>query len=130
MHRKPRSDPAPGQEACLHRRGGACSRCVQCCVGEDLTTKGFHRDLCQEVLRENERAQGQVPRAEVCAKCLVEVPCKSSHPLSSQGGPGRYATAHGACYLGGIIRVWPTRRVLKLNPGLARVMSGQPHLSP
>jgi epoxyqueuosine reductase QueG len=73
-------DARPQTEACLHKRGGSCQRCVQRCVGELLGADSFDRRRCQELLHENEREHRALGKADVCGKCLVKVPCSHGIP--------------------------------------------------
>jgi epoxyqueuosine reductase QueG len=79
-------DQRPEHEACLHKRGGTCLRCVKRCVAEALLAESFDRRSCQDVLRENEATHAQIGKADVCGKCVVKVPC--AHAIPRLKAPG------------------------------------------
>ncbi len=69
------------RELCLYRAAGSCGRCVERCVNEALYFEGLDRHRCYEMLLENgERLSDLESLADVCGKCLVDVPCSRRIP--------------------------------------------------
>jgi epoxyqueuosine reductase QueG len=83
-------DPRRGAEACLHRSGASCLRCVRRCVNDALREDGFDRFRCYEMCLRNGEAHRCLGTADVCGKCLVGVPCSFTDPVA-----GRPASAGG-----------------------------------
>ena len=74
------------RELCLHKINGSCGRCVKKCVNNALAVDGLDRHRCYQMLLENgERLRNLGDLADVCGKCLVEVPCSTGIPLVEEG---------------------------------------------
>lgn len=70
-----------GQENCLyHHHQGLCKKCVERCVNGALTETGFDRHLCYDQCLYNAAVFGEVGLADVCGKCLVNLPCSFINP--------------------------------------------------
>ena len=64
-------------QRCLFKRDGSCGLCIRRCAAGALTEKGFDRFRClQQCLTNMER----YPGADVCGKCIVELPCSYGIP--------------------------------------------------
>lgn len=74
-------DPWPTQEACLFHYNASCTQCVTRCVNEALSEDKFNRHKCYQMCRVNEEKYRSLGRANVCGKCLVDVPCSSTDPV-------------------------------------------------
>ena len=68
-------DVRGGGEACLHKSGASCLRCVRRCVNDALHADGFDRFRCYEQCLANGEEHRSLGTADVCGKCLVGVPC-------------------------------------------------------
>ncbi len=66
------ADVIPTEERCLYKKSGSCGLCFKRCMTGALTADGFDRFKCLEQCLENER---KYPGADVCGKCVVELPC-------------------------------------------------------
>lgn len=64
-------------ERCLYKRNGTCGVCVRRCVADALTPQGFDRWKCHEMCASNAKAGKE---ADVCGKCVVNLPCSFSAP--------------------------------------------------
>jgi epoxyqueuosine reductase QueG len=73
-------DPRPAAEACLHKRGFPCRRCVTRCVNEALFVDRFDRFRCYSKCLENGRLFEHLGKADVCGKCVVGLPCSFTVP--------------------------------------------------
>ncbi len=76
-------EPTPryGRELCLYRADGSCGQCVKRCVNDALHFEGLDRQRCYKMLLENgERLSDLESLADVCGKCLVDVPCSTGIP--------------------------------------------------
>ena len=65
------------EERCLWKRDGSCAACVSRCEAKALTENGFDRFRCLEQCLIN---MERYPGADVCGKCIVELPCSYSVP--------------------------------------------------
>ena len=70
-------DPVVTAERCLYKRNGTCGQCVNRCPVEALTVGGFDRFRCLDQCLINDRL---FPGADVCGKCVVDVPCSFAIP--------------------------------------------------
>lgn len=74
-------DAPVSEERCLWKKDGSCGACVSRCEVNALTTTGFDRFGCLErCLRNMER----YPGADVCGKCIVELPCSYGIPKNEE----------------------------------------------
>ena len=69
-----------GEENCLFRQRGLCRKCLERCVRSALTAEGFDRHRCYAMCLENAERFSQLGLADVCGKCLVNVPCSRQSP--------------------------------------------------
>lgn len=68
-------------ENCLNKAGYNCIRCIDRCVNGALKIDGFDRYKCFDMLTENGKIHKDVGNAEVCGKCLVDLPCSFKNPV-------------------------------------------------
>lgn len=59
------------EERCLYKKSGICAKCVSRCETGALTKDGFDRFKCLEMCLQNQDIFG----ADVCGKCIVDLPC-------------------------------------------------------
>jgi epoxyqueuosine reductase QueG len=78
-------DTPRGAEACLHRSGAPCLRCVRRCVNDALHEDGFDRFRCYAMCLANGEVHRGLGTADVCGKCLVGVPCSFTDPVAAAG---------------------------------------------
>lgn len=78
-------DVRDGAEACLHRSGASCLRCVRRCVNDALHEDGFDRFRCYAMCLANGEVHSSLGTADVCGKCLVGVPCSFIDPVAAAG---------------------------------------------
>lgn len=76
------ADPVVQEERCLFKKNGTCKLCVQHCFTGALTESGFDRFKCLAQCMKNDAIY---PGADVCGKCVVELPC--SHRETKTTGP-------------------------------------------
>ena len=65
-------DPIPTEERCLYKARGICGLCAERCVVGALRRDGFDRMKCLAQCMVND---AKYPGADVCGKCMVELPC-------------------------------------------------------
>lgn len=71
------ADSIPTEERCLYKKNGTCGLCFKRCAAGALTPDGFDRFKCLAQCLENDKLH---PGADVCGKCVVELPC--SYPAA------------------------------------------------
>jgi epoxyqueuosine reductase QueG len=82
-------------EACLHKAGRRCLKCVTRCPAAALTAEGLDRPRCWERLKHNlarsEALAGLPETTHVCGKCVVMLPCSIRNPVarSTSAATGR-----------------------------------------
>ncbi len=67
-------------EYCLHKRNIKCKQCVKKCTFGALSEKTFDRRSCYNVCLENESLYSNLGSADVCGKCVCNVPCSFKVP--------------------------------------------------
>ena len=72
----PRSD----RENCLYKHQGLCKKCVERCVNGALTELSYDRHLCYAMCLSNAELFNKMGLADVCGKCLVNLPCSFINP--------------------------------------------------
>jgi epoxyqueuosine reductase QueG len=77
-------DARSGAEACLHRSGTPCLRCMRRCVNDALHWDGFDRFRCYQMCLRNGEVYRGLGTADVCGKCLVGVPCSFTDPVAGR----------------------------------------------
>lgn len=77
------------QETCLYRHNRSCGWCVKRCVGEALFEDRFDRGKCYDICRANEEMHKQIGAADVCGKCVVDVPCAFANPVKKLAARAR-----------------------------------------
>lgn len=65
-----------------HRPPTLCKRCVYRCVGAALSKEMFDRHKCYAMCLRNAKEHRSMGLADVCGKCLVDVPCSFADPVS------------------------------------------------
>lgn len=70
-------DPVIKEVRCLYKRDGLCGQCVNQCPNGALTINGFNRFRCLQQCLINEK---RFPGADVCGKCVVNLPCSFTIP--------------------------------------------------
>lgn len=82
-----------GEEACLHRAGQRCLKCVSRCPVGALSSNGLDRGRCWNRLKENKQnassLSGLPDTTHVCGKCVVMLPCSFHDPVSKLSGSRR-----------------------------------------
>lgn len=68
------------KENCLYKHNGGCKKCITSCVNEALTVTAFKRHKCYTKCLENAQIYHEVGLADVCGKCLVNMPCSCTNP--------------------------------------------------
>ena len=78
-------------EACLHRAGFKCLKCVKRCPVGALTEDGLDRKACWERLKFNIASGGPLeglpPTTHVCGKCVSVLPCSFHDPVANSWAP-------------------------------------------
>lgn len=69
------------KEKCLYKNSGICKKCVQRCVNDALKIDSFDRHKCYEMCLYNAEVHRDIGLADVCGKCLVNVPCSFRDPV-------------------------------------------------
>lgn len=72
------------RERCLYKAKGICKKCVERCVNNALKVDGFDRHKCYEMCLYNAEVHKEIGLADVCGKCLVNVPCSFVSPIKYQ----------------------------------------------
>jgi epoxyqueuosine reductase QueG len=75
--------PRPQHEHCLYLHDGSCAKCAQRCPIQCLTKQDYDRRACHLRLRENERIFEYIGLADVCGKCVANLPCSYRIPAPS-----------------------------------------------
>lgn len=68
------------EEYCLYKKYSICRKCVKKCVNEALGEDSFDRFKCYEMCLYNAKLLEDIGLADVCGKCLVDVPCSHMNP--------------------------------------------------
>ncbi len=69
------------RELCLYKNDGSCGECAKKCFNEALTENNLDKHKCYEMCLANaDRLNSLESIADVCGKCLVEVPCSTAIP--------------------------------------------------
>ena len=75
--------PRYTKELCLYKANGNCGRCTKRCVNKALTIDTLDKHKCYEMcLINSERLSDFESIADVCGKCLVNVPCSIKAPVN------------------------------------------------
>jgi len=65
----------PAKERCLSKINGTCGVCQQKCPVSAYDFEEFNRKSCYEVCLKNAKHHQSLGLADVCGKCLVDIPC-------------------------------------------------------
>ena len=68
-------------ESCLYKHNGTCKKCVQKCINQALSIETYDRHKCYEALLKNVAYHAQAGYADVCGKCISNVPCSFVKPV-------------------------------------------------
>ena len=71
-------------EFCLFYAKGVCQLCVKRCVTGALTTEGFDRHACYQLLLDNVERYKASGYADVCGKCISMAPCSFLNPVKKE----------------------------------------------
>lgn len=75
-----------GEQACLHKAGKRCLKCLERCPVGALSLDGIDRSRCWERLKSNREKTpslaGLPENTHVCGKCVVMLPCSLHNPVS------------------------------------------------
>jgi epoxyqueuosine reductase QueG len=69
-------------ENCLYKHRNICKKCVERCVNDALKVDGFNRHKCYEMCLHNDELHSDLGLSDVCGKCLVDVPCSVTNPVT------------------------------------------------
>ncbi|MFZ5969502.1 MAG: epoxyqueuosine reductase [Bacillota bacterium] len=71
------------KESCLYKVKGICKKCAEQCVMDALKITEFDRHKCYEMCLDNAERYKDMGLADVCGKCLVNLPCSFVNPVKS-----------------------------------------------
>lgn len=69
------------KENCLYKNNGSCKKCIDRCVNDALKLSDFNRHLRYEMCLTNGETYKELGLADVCGKCLVDLPCSFRDPV-------------------------------------------------
>jgi epoxyqueuosine reductase QueG len=67
-------------ELCLHKIKKSCGMCVKNCTFGALGFSSFDNHKCYKVCLENSKVYSKLGLADVCGKCIANVPCSFTNP--------------------------------------------------
>lgn len=71
----------PDYEYCLFKYNDSCGACIKKCEKEALKINEFNRKKCYDVCLSNGKIFEKFGVADVCGKCLSNIPCSFKNPL-------------------------------------------------
>lgn len=71
----------PNHEFCLYYTNKNCQKCVEKCVNQSLRLDSFDRHKCYEKCLENSKIYDYLGLADVCGKCIANIPCSFAKPV-------------------------------------------------
>jgi epoxyqueuosine reductase QueG len=75
------------EEACLHKAGKECGKCMEACPVHALKEDAFDRRRCWDRLKDNRNSLSyfsDLPKTtHVCAKCATIMPCSFKNPVAA-----------------------------------------------
>ena len=74
--------PRQERENCLFKYNSRCKKCVERCATGALTNTTFDRFICYDMCLKNAEIFSELGLADVCGKCLVNLPCSFKNPTS------------------------------------------------
>lgn len=74
--------PRVDRQYCLYKIDGSCGICAKRCVNDALHKESFDRQKCYAMCLENAARFYDLGLADVCGKCLVDVPCSYVNPAA------------------------------------------------
>ncbi|MFZ5946310.1 MAG: epoxyqueuosine reductase [Bacillota bacterium] len=72
------------KEYCLYKYNNTCKRCVEKCITGALQELSFDRHKCYDYLLEVADQYVQIGLADVCGKCVHNVPCSFIRPVKDK----------------------------------------------
>lgn len=76
----------PTREYCLYKVDGSCGKCAEKCVNGALNFKNLDKHKCYKMCLTNADQLSELESiADVCGKCLVDVPCSTKIPTKDTG---------------------------------------------
>ena len=72
--------PRPERENCLYKYNGHCRKCLERCTTGALEETSFNRFTCYDMCLKNADFHSELGLADVCGKCLVNLPCSFQNP--------------------------------------------------
>lgn len=67
----------------MYKYHGSCKLCIEKCEKEALKINEFDRKECYKVCLTNQKVYEKYGVADVCAKCLCNVPCSFKNPAKN-----------------------------------------------
>jgi epoxyqueuosine reductase QueG len=71
------------KEKCLNKLNGTCGVCQANCVAKCFGKNYFDRQKCYDQGLKNREQHKKFGHAEVCGKCMVNLPCSTNEPAAS-----------------------------------------------
>jgi epoxyqueuosine reductase QueG len=68
------------KEKCLNKLYGNCGVCQSNCILKCYDNNSFDRQKCYEQCLKNKKLHKKYGHADVCGKCLVNLPCSTNEP--------------------------------------------------
>ncbi|MBU3143887.1 epoxyqueuosine reductase [Clostridium sp. CF012] len=72
-------------ENCLYKLRKTCKKCIVRCENKSLRIDNFDRHGCYKMCMCNAEFHSNI-KADICGKCLVNVPCSTINPVKTKGG--------------------------------------------
>lgn len=69
------------EEYCLYQYNGTCKKCVERCINGALGIETYDRHKCYAALLNNVEHYSKIGYADVCGKCISQVPCSFVNPV-------------------------------------------------
>jgi len=67
-------------EKCLKKINGSCGICQKKCIVNAYENGGYNRHKCYEQCLKNVEYHKRIGYADICGKCLVDLPCSIKEP--------------------------------------------------
>jgi len=68
------------KEKCLNKLNGNCGICHKRCIANAYKNNIFNRNICYKQCLENVKHNKEIGYADVCGKCMVDLPCSLREP--------------------------------------------------
>jgi len=69
------------EDYCLYKYNGTCKKCVEKCINGALGLETYDRHKCYAALLKNVEHYTKIGYADVCGKCISQVPCSFVNPV-------------------------------------------------